>query len=132
MDAWLARRPAQTQDLWQARLYFLRPMLRLVRAALWLGSAIVGPLTPPALYSAVAPPWVAWLFSGVDLSIGLGLLLRFRPRLLGLVQIAAVGGYTAGLTVPAPSLWLEPYGGLLKNLPILAAVLAWMALEEER
>jgi len=132
MDERLARRPAQTQDLWHARLYFLRPALRIALAAMWLGSAAVGLFTPPAQYAAIAAPWVAWLFSAIDLLIGLALVARIRPRLVGLAQLAIVGGYTIGLTLLAPSLWLDPYGSLLKNLPILAAVLAWMALEEER
>lgn len=132
MDERLARRPAQTQDLWQARLYFVRPALRIALAAMWLGSAALGLLTPPALYAAIAAPWVAWLFSAIDLLIGLALVTRYKPRLVGMAQLAIVGGYTLGLTLLAPSLWLDPYGGLLKNLPILAAILAWMALEEER
>ncbi|CAN5690716.1 NAD(P)H-binding protein [soil metagenome] len=132
MDERLARRAAQTQDLWHARLYFLRPALRIALAAMWLGSAALGLLTPPALYAAIAAPWVAWLFSAIDLLIGLALVTRTKPRLVGLAQLVIVGGYTFGLTLLAPSLWLDPYGGLLKNLPILAAVLAWMALEEER
>lgn len=132
MDERLARHPAQTQDLWHARLYFLRPVLRLALAAMWLGSAAVGLLTPPALYAAIAAPWMAWLFSAIDLLIGFALLARIRPRLLGLAQLVIVGGYTVGLTLLAPSLWFDPYGGLLKNLPILVAVAAWMALEQER
>lgn len=132
MDERLARRPAQTQDFWHARLYFLRSALRIGLAAMWLGSAAVGLLTPPAQYAAIAAPWVAWLFSAIDLLIGLALLVRAKPRLFGVIQLVIIGGYTAGLTLLAPSLWLDPYGGLLKNLPILAVVLAWMALEEER
>jgi len=132
MDERLARCPAQTQDLWHARLYFLRPVLRIALAAMWLGSAAVGLLTPPAQYDAIAAPWVAWLFSAIDLLIGFALVIRARPRLVGMAQLAIVGGYTIGLTLIAPSLWLDPYGSLLKNLPIVAAVLAWMALEEER
>ncbi len=132
MDERLARRPAQTQDLWHARLYFLRPVLRIALAAMWLGSAAVGLLTPPAQYAAIAAPWVAWLFSAIDLLIGLALVTRTRPRLVGMAQLVIVGAYTIGLTLLAPSLWLDPYGGLLKNLVILVSVLAWMALEEER
>jgi hypothetical protein len=99
---------------------------------MWLGSAAVGLLTPPALYAAIAAPWMAWLFSAIDLLIGFALLARIMPRLLGLAQLVIVGGYTDGLTLLAPSLWFDPYGGLLKNLPLLVAVAAWMALEQER
>lgn len=132
LDERLARRPAQTQDLWHARLYFLRPVLRTGLAAMWLLSAVVGLFTPPEQYAAIAAPWVAGLFSAIDLLIGLALVARIRPRPVGLAQLIVIGGYTIGLTVLAPSLWFDPYGGLLKNLPLLAAVLAWMVLEEER
>lgn len=41
-------------------------------------------------------------------------------------------GYTLGLTLIAPALWLDPFGGLLKNLSIFALLLAHLALAEER
>jgi uncharacterized protein YbjT (DUF2867 family) len=141
MNVRLARRPAQTQDLWNARLYFLRPLLRLALALMWLGSATVGVLAVPHQYAGVDgaitglgldPRTIALLFSAADLVIGLALLLRWRPRWLGVAQLVLVAGYTAGLSFLAPGLWLDPFGGLLKNLPILAAISLWMVLEEER
>lgn len=71
-------------------------------------------------------------FSLLDLAIGISLLRRLRPRLLAVVQILVVVGYTLGLSTLAPSLWLDPYGALLKNLPMLVAIGVWAALEEER
>ena len=62
----------------------------------------------------------------------LALLFNFRPRLLALVQLALVAAYTLGLTLLQPSLWLEPFGSLLKNMPILVLVLVSRILEEER
>jgi len=141
MDARLARRPAQTQDLWHARLYFLRPLLRLVLAILWLGSAAAGVLARPQQYADVdraiaslgldARP-IALLFSAIDLLIGIALLVRWRPRWIGAVQLTIVAGYTIGLSLLAPALWLDPFGAVLKNLPALAAIAVWMVLEEER
>ena len=140
MDERLAERPAETQDLWQARLYFLKPLLRLTLAVLWLGSAIAGVLAPVDAYAAVAgslakiglpPRLLAIGFSLLDLAIAAALLLRLRPRLVAGAQVVVVLGYTLGLSVLAPSLWLDPFGALLKNLPILAAIGVW-ALEEER
>jgi uncharacterized protein YbjT (DUF2867 family) len=137
----LAACPAETQDLWHARLYFLRPLLRLVLAALWLGSGIAGFLALPQHYAGIDQAitalgldarTIAWLFSAVDLAIGLALLVRWRPRWLGMVQLVIVAGYTAVLGVAAPTLWLDPFGALLKNLPILTAIMVWMAVEEER
>ena len=137
----LADRPAQTQDLWHARLYFLRPLLRLALAALWLGSAIVGLLAPIAKYAVVEGAFalmglsaraLAAGFSLLDLAIAAALLLRWKPRFLAAVQLAVVSGYTLCLGVLDPSLWLDPFGPLLKNLPILVAIGVWAVLEDER
>ncbi len=141
MDDMLARRPAQTQDLWHARLYFLRPLLRAVLILLWIGSALAGVLAPVASYAMVDAAFsslglpsrpLALAFSGVDLLIAGALLVRWRPHWMAAIQVAVVAGYTILLTVLAPALWLEPFGALLKNLPILALIGVWMVLEEER
>jgi uncharacterized protein YbjT (DUF2867 family) len=141
MDVWLARQPAQTQDLWHARLYFARPLLRIVLALLWLGSAAAGAVAPVTTYPAVDTALSEWglptrslalVFCGIDLAIAAALLFRWRPRLLAVVQLLLVGGYTLGLTALAPSLWLDPFAALLKNLPILALIAVWAVLEEER
>ncbi len=128
----LSRSPAETQDLWHARLYFLRPLLRFALAALWFGSALAGLLAPPALYARIASPLTAWIFCAIDLLIALALLARWRPGLLATLQLALVGGYTIGIGFVTPSLWLDPFGALLKNLPILAAIALWAVLEQER
>jgi hypothetical protein len=141
MDERLARRPAQTQDLWHARLYFARPLLRVALALMWLGSGVVGAVAPATSYAVVDVRVIALGlpartlaigFCIVDVAIGLALLGRFRPRLLAAIQLCVVGGYTIGLTLIAPSLWLDPFGALLKNLPILAAICIWAGLEDER
>lgn len=137
----LARRPAQTQDVWHARLYFLRPALRLALAFMWLGSAAAGLLTPVTSYAAVDAALttlglparaLAVAFSMLDLLIAAALLVRWNVRLLAVIQLIVVAGYTAVLTVLAPALWLDPFGALLKNVPILVAIGAWVVLEEER
>jgi hypothetical protein len=38
-------------------------------------------------------------------------------------------GYTAIITVALPEQWLHPYGPVVKNLPLLAAILALHQLE---
>jgi uncharacterized protein YbjT (DUF2867 family) len=141
MDEGLARRPAETQDLWHARLYFLRPALRLALAALWLGSGIAGLLASTERYAATAAALVklglpvyglAIALSLLDLVLAVALLLRLYPRLIALVQLAVVLGYTLILGVLVPALWLDPFGALLKNLPILVVIAVWAVLEEER
>jgi DoxX-like protein len=40
--------------------------------------------------------------------------------------------YTFFIGVVFPSLWLEPFGGLLKNLPLIPAVLVMGVLSRRR
>ncbi|MDZ4313025.1 MAG: SDR family oxidoreductase [Cypionkella sp.] len=134
----LQTRPAGTQDLWQARLYLLKPLIRLTLAALWLTSAALGLLLPPETYLAqiALPPTLALILAKAgglaDAALGIALLRNWRPKTTAILQIMMVLGYTLGLTLIAPALWLDPFGGLLKNLPILALLLAHLALTEER
>lgn len=138
VTTFLNARPAGTQDLWQARLYLLKPLIRLTLAALWLGSGLLGLLTPTDHFvpGLPLPEGLATIlardFGLVDLGLGLALLRNWRPRAVALAQIALVLAYTVGLTLLAPFLWLDPYGGLLKNIPVLALLLTHLTLVEER
>ena len=134
-------RPAGTQDLWHARLYLLRPVLRLTLALLWIVSGLLGlflpadqflPLLGPTALPAAALIALARLGGLADLAIALALLRNWRPRLMAWLQVALVALYTLAFTILAPALWLLPLGGLLKNLPILALLLIHAVLEDER
>ncbi|MFC3675525.1 SDR family oxidoreductase [Ferrovibrio xuzhouensis] len=144
----LARQPSHVQDRWQARLYWLRPAVRFVLALLWLASGLVGllPQSTAAALTVLTGPVLAGLglpaslalplaagFSVLDIALGLGLLLR-RPGIgwLTLAQLGVVLGYTLVLTAAQPGLWLEAYGPLLKNLPILVLVCVHWALDDDR
>jgi hypothetical protein len=136
----LSTHPAQQQDRWHARLYFVGPLLRYALAILWLASGITGLLDlrgwgvllisrlPIGMGTALFGLAVACV---TDLLVAVLLVRRWRPRRLALIQLALVVGYTAAATALFPSLWLEPLGPLLKNLPILAAILAWASIEDE-
>jgi uncharacterized protein YbjT (DUF2867 family) len=139
-DALLAR-PAQVQDRWHARLYFLRPALRWSLAVLWLASGFVGLSQPASITGPILAPFdlsgqaamvTVWLFSIIDIAVGLALVARWRPRLIGLIQIALIGIFTVGLSVTHSGLWLDPFGPLLKNIPILVAVITLAAIENDR
>jgi uncharacterized protein YbjT (DUF2867 family) len=142
LEAALLAEPAQVQDRWHARLYFVRPALRVALALLWLASGAIGLLQPatrilPLLASlGLDSPGIAWTIAwascAADLAIGVAVLARWRPALLAAIQGAVVASYTVALSVAAPALWLDPFGPLLKNLPILAAIAALAALEHER
>ncbi len=131
-SAFAQSRPAGTQDLWHARLYLVKPLIRLTLAALWLVSAALGLLLPAEAFPEAPYPYLARLGGLIDLALGLALVRNWRPRLTALLQLAMVATYTVGLTLIAPDLWTDPYGGLLKNLPVLALLLTHLALLEER
>jgi hypothetical protein len=77
--------------------------------------------TAPALYSAI----------GIDFAFGILTLLPAR-RALWTAQIAVVLGYTLIITWQLPHLWLEPFGPVAKNLPILALLWTLRELEVRR
>ena len=141
MAAALAARPSQVQDRWHARLFFVRPLLRWTLGVFWLLSGLIGLIAPAGAIlphaaalglTGAAVPWAVGAGSLLDVAIGIGLLLRYRPGLMAAVQVLVVLGYTLALSVAEPALWADPLGPLLKNLPVLAAVLALAGLEAER
>lgn len=134
-------RPAGTQDLWHARLYLLRPALRLTLAVLWLVSGLIGlflpaetflPLVTGTSLPDTALTALARLGGLADLAVALALLRNWRPGLMAGTQAVIVLGYTLTFSLLTPILWLLPLGGLLKNLPVLALIAVWAALEDER
>jgi len=141
MEAALSAYLSHAQDRWHARLYFLRPLLRWSLALVWLISGIAGllGLRGSAIeavgsmgFSAAVTPWIAGAASVLDIGLGLYLLARVRPALLAGVQVAVIGAYTLALTLTQPGLWLDLFGPLVKNLPILVAILVLAALEDDR
>lgn len=133
-----AQEPAEVQDRWHARLFFLAPFLKFVLATLWIISAIVGfftgeELARTALAAAgLGAEWAMPVVAAtclIDLAIA---ILVLRGRRATLVQLAVIAGYTIAFTAALPSLWLDPLGPLLKNLPIIAAVLCYGAVSEPR
>lgn len=133
-------RPAGTQDLWHARLYLIRPLLRVVLALMWLASGLIGLFLPAdqflPLIDAPGPEllWTALARLGglADLAIAGALFAGLWPKRIAAVQAAVVVAYTLAFTALAPALWLLPLGGLLKNLPILALIALSAILEDER
>lgn len=141
MKSWLWRQPSHVQDRWHARLYWLRGLLRYVLGGLWLASGaiglgpargyVLGMLAFSGLSGAGAWAIVAGT-CGLDIALGILVLFRWRPRLLGPVQLLVVVGYTVALSVVAPGLWADPFGVLVKNVPILVAIGIWTVLEDDR
>lgn len=137
----LLAHPAQVQDRWHARLFFLAPAIRAMLIFLWLASAWLGFFHgDEATRQLVAQiGWPASLADplriGASLAdVGVALLLAMdrRARWSTIVQLALIGGYTVVLGLAQPELWLDPLGPLLKNLPILLLVAVHGAVGDKR
>ena len=145
---WLGRSPRAVRDFapadqqtmrrHHAELLWLLPLLRASVAAMWIVAAIVS-LYPAdtglaLLRSIGSPPALApFLLGGaiaIDLALGMLTLSPRRPRWLWSAQIAVVVVYTVIISLMLPALWLEPFGPVAKNLPILALLLLLQQLEK--
>ncbi len=142
LDEIRRRRPASPGERLAARSFFLRPLLRLSLAFLWLWTALVSfgwypvegsyrllaavgapvALQPPLLYGAAL-----W-----DALLGGLLLVGHRVRLVGWLQVATILVFTLIVTVALPQFWLHPFGPIAKNIPVIAATLLMIALEDDR
>lgn len=123
-----------------ARLAWLLPLLRLSIAFVWIFTGIVSlglyPLADSEQLLARAGVPSDWrlpaLFgaAALDLLLGVASLLPLRRRrALWLAQSALILLYTAIITFRLPEFWLHPYAPMLKNLPMLAALLLLAMLE---
>jgi uncharacterized protein YbjT (DUF2867 family) len=132
--------PSFVQDRWHARLYLLAPVLRVALGALWVGSGVTGfALAPEQAGELVAragftvnPALLVYPASTLDLVLGAAMLLRWQIRIVGTLMVLSLLAYTLLLGAAMPALWLEPFGSLLKNLPLVPAVLIMMVLEDRR
>lgn len=138
----LLQRPASQAERWHAGLYFLRPLLRLSIALLWLWSGIVSLFFYPhrLSYDLLADTGVTGInaqltlfgLGVLDIGIGLATLMSSRPRRLLLLQFAIVLFYTLAVSITLPAFWLHPFGPVLKNIPLLATLLVAAQLEGEQ
>jgi uncharacterized protein YbjT (DUF2867 family) len=140
LDQALREQPSFVQDRWQARLHLVEPLLRASIAGVWLFSGLVGFLAPQAEIVATlgaagvsrgALPLV-YGASAVDAALGALLALRWRVPLVGAAMVASVLAYTLFIGVRLPDSWWDPFGGLLKNLVVLPALLVMIALTDRR
>jgi uncharacterized protein YbjT (DUF2867 family) len=125
--------------LTQARLSWLLPLLRVSIALVWIWTGIVSLGLYPLASSyellgqtGITREWApAFLYAAavLDLVYGFATLLLRRRRLLWLAQIATIVVYTIIISVALPEFWLHPYGPILKNLPLLAAIYLLYSLE---
>lgn len=134
--------PSRVQDRWHARLYFLRPALRVIIALVWIFTGICSIWLYPrtASYELLTTIGVqsAWqpavLFGGaiLDMILGFAMLINVQIRKVAVLQIALMIIYMIIITFKFPQLWLDPFGPITKNIPLIASILVVLALESDR
>jgi uncharacterized protein YbjT (DUF2867 family) len=141
LDVALRDRPAQVQDRWHARLFFLAPVLQGILVLMWLASAWLGLVhgevqTTLLVEAARLPPsWIGPLQVGsslLDILIAAQVLLDRSAARSAVTQLVVVLGYTIVIGVCLPALWTDPLGPLLKNLPIMAAIAIYGVIGDKR
>ena len=125
----------------RARLDWLLPLLRFSIGAVWIVSGVVSlglyPLEESlAMLQRVGLTGTAALtalYGAAALDIVLG-IATFSTNRKGLwrAQIALIAAYSAIISAFLPELWLHPFGPVLKNLPMLAALIALHELAPRR
>ena len=131
---------ARTALRLQAQWPWVRGLFLVALAVVWIGAGITSLffgreyglelLTRLGLPAALAP---AAFYAACAVDLAFGVLTLLRPgRLLWLAQLAVIAFYTLALTVVAPALWADPFGPLVKNLPIGALLVGLLTLDRER
>jgi uncharacterized protein YbjT (DUF2867 family) len=140
LDEVLDERPSFVQDRWHARLHLLAPLLRIALALVWVASAVVGFVTPQRQIQTIlgaagvvgGAVGLDYFASTVDLVLGVLLLVGWRVSLIGVLLLICLLAYTVFVGIALPSIWLEPFGGLLKNLGLIPAVLVMLAVADRK
>lgn len=133
---------AATATATAARLVWLLPLLRAAIGIVWIVTGIVSLGVYPvqesyALLARVgltgAAAAAALYGAGLlDLAFGLAVFVMRRRRWLWRAQMALIAAYSIVIAIWLPEFWLHPFGPILKNVPLLAAILMLHELEERR
>ena len=131
-------KPAEGRALaLRAKLGWLLPLLRASVALAWILSGVASLGLYPVEESlallrraGLDQPFVLYGAALLDIALGAAIYVLKRRRWLWRLQMALIVGYSAIIALWLPELWLHPFGPLLKNLPMLAAILALHELEE--
>ncbi|MBN3836547.1 SDR family oxidoreductase [Burkholderia sp. Ac-20344] len=116
-----------------------RPLLRGALAIVWIWTAIASAFVHPlhASLALLAPahltglPALIALYAASALDFAFGIATVAAPsRRLWVAQAALIVAYSAVIAVTMPGLLAEPFGPVLKNVPILAILLILFSEEE--
>ncbi|CAB3753917.1 SDR family oxidoreductase [Burkholderia paludis] len=116
-----------------------RPLLRGALAIVWIWTAVASAFVHPlhASLALLAPahltglPALIALYAASALDFAFGVATVAAPsRRLWAAQAALIVAYSAVIAVTMPGLLAEPFGPVLKNVPILAILLILFSEEE--
>jgi hypothetical protein len=120
------------------------PLLRYTLALVWIWTGTVSLWLYPAQesYALLArtgfvggtATFLLYAAGALDLLLGLltlALARHWRPYLWP-TQLGLIAAYTAIISIRLPEFWIHPYGPILKNLPMLAAILILWIFESRR
>lgn len=137
----LSLTPCRQADRWYAGLYFIKPVLRLSIALVWIAAGITSAFLFPMEksyellervgISGDMKPLMLYGASALDFMLGAAILIGYRIRLVGMVQLILISAYSIIITLKLPEFLFHPFGPVVKNIPIMTAILTMMALEEE-
>lgn len=121
----LTTEPLTVQSIWHARLYFLKPIIKIALGLFWIMTGIISSIFA---YDA-----------SKQIIISLGFNKQIAPYILYgscfmdiILGILLILSYTSLLTYLKPILWLDPLGPILKNIPIILLTLVIMAIERDK
>ncbi len=141
IDSALARTPATTADRWYAKLYFMRPLLRLGIAFVWIWTALVSAFFYPQAesyqllqqigLSGFMLPIALYGSALMDLLLGLGMFFYKPLRHILWLQMLVILAYTIAITLFLPEYWLHPFGEISKNIPMILATFVLLLINKK-
>jgi uncharacterized protein YbjT (DUF2867 family) len=121
----------------RARLDWLLPLLRASVAIVWVASGVVSlwlyPLADSlALLARIGLDSSFFVYGAalLDIAMGAAIYALKKRRWLWRLQILLILGYSGIIAWWLPEFLLHPFAPVLKNLPMLAAIVALHELEE--
>ncbi len=141
MDSVLTKNQASPADRWYAGLYFMRPLLRLGIAFIWIWTAIISAFIYPQAesyqllerfgLSGVMLPVALYGSALMDLILGMAMFFYQPIRTVLWVQVGVIFAYTALITAVLPEYWLHPFGEISKNIPMLIALFILIVMNKK-
>lgn len=126
----------------EARLAWLLPLARASVGIVWIATGILSlgvyPVTESyallarAGLSGTAAAVALYGAALLDLAFGVGVFVLRDRRWLWRAQMLLIVAYSIIIAIELPEYWLHPFGPILKNLPMLAAILLLHELEDTK